>query len=455
MIASAALLIAMALQSPPMAALTPAADEPRPAAQDASPWQRTIDAAVPGDVIDVPAGEYHGDLVIDRRIRLVGHGRPVFIGAGHGSVIRVRAAGVEIDGIDVDGRGGGDVSRDSSGIHVWAPHATIRDCRIHGALFGVYLRDADHSVVERCTIDGRPDLPSGEQGSGIHVFRTDGFRLAGNVIRHMRDGIYIQASPHGTTAGNITSDLRYGLHYMFSDDNVFEDNTFETSAAGAALMYSRRLTFRRNRFLRNRGFASVGLLMQGCDDVVAEDNLIANNARGVFLEGARRNTFRGNVIVDSDVALVIYDSVRELRVTGNTFAGNLAPAQFVGRRTDTIFDRNYWSDSTATDFDGDGVQDAPYRVSNAFDHLRGNLVAADLFAQGLGAAILARAEQEFPVLDPSPLVDLHPLARPPHNATVPGPGDRRAGRNAWLAGISLASAACGVRLFAAASKARA
>ena len=103
---------------------------------------------------------------------------------------------------------------------------------------------------------------------------------------------------------------------MFSDDNTFEDNTFERSAAGAALMYSKHLIFRRNRFPHNRGFASVGLLMQGCDDVLAEDNLIADNARGVFMEGTHRDTFRRNLIADSDVALVIYDSVRGCPLRG-------------------------------------------------------------------------------------------------------------------------------------------
>ncbi len=175
------------------------------------------------------------------------------------------------------------------GIHVAAARATIRDCRITHALFGIYLREADGTTVDRCSITGMASLPPGEQGSGIHVWHTDGFRLTDNDIQYSRDGIYIQSSPHGVTIRNVTRDLRYGLHYMFSDDNLFEDNLFERGAAGAALMYSRRLVFRRNRFLHNRGFASVGLLLQVCDDVVAEDNLIADNARGVFMEGVHRN----------------------------------------------------------------------------------------------------------------------------------------------------------------------
>src|SRR4029078_1779229 len=152
-------------------------------------------------------------------------------------------------------------------------------------------------------------------------FDTDGFTLTGNTIQYMRDGIYIQASPHGVTRHNTARALRYGLHYMSSDDNTFEDNLFERGAAGAALMYSRRLVFKRNRFVANRGYASVGLLLQVCDDVLAEDNLIADNARGVFMEGSHRTTFRRNVIANSDTALVIYDSARESRVLCNECHG--------------------------------------------------------------------------------------------------------------------------------------
>ena len=155
--------------------------------------------------------------------------------------------------------------------------------------------------------------------------------------------------------GNRATDLRYGLHYMFSDDNVFEDNVFENGAAGAALMYSNRMQFRRNRFVRNRGFASVGLLLKACDDVVAEDNLLADNARGIFLEGSNRNRFTRNVVAMSDMALVVYDSSGANVFEGNAFIGNLTPLSLSGRRTDTRFDGNYWSDHREPDLDGDGV----------------------------------------------------------------------------------------------------
>lgn len=415
----AALLLAAALQADPDALPPQGGVEGRPAAADRSPIQDAIDRARPGDRVVIPRGTYTGDVLIDRAIVLVGIDRPLLRGSGHGSVVRIRAAGATIDGFDIDGGGTGDLGRDTSGIHVSAPRATIRNCSIREALFGIYLRESDDAVVEGNRIDGIAGRPAGEIGSGIHLWNSQRFRVTGNTIMRTRDGFYIQSSSHGEVSRNRAADLRYGLHYMFSDDNVFEDNVFERSAAGAALMYSNRMTFRRNRFVRNRGFASVGLLLKACDDVVATDNLIADNARGIFLEGSYRNHFLRNIVAQSDIALVIYDSSGGNVFEGNAFIGNLTPLSLSGKRTDTRFDRNYWSDQDALDLDSDGIADRPYRLSNVFDHVRGNLTAADLFSQSTAAAALGAAERVFPVLDPIPVIDPHPLARPPVLSNVP------------------------------------
>jgi nitrous oxidase accessory protein len=401
--------------------------EGRPAL--ASPLQSLVDAAPAGTTVTVQPGAYEGDLLLDKPIRLVGVGRPRLVGSRDGSVVRVRAANVTIEGFDIDGREGGDLGRDSAGIHVAAHHVTIRDCRITNAIFGVYLREADGSVVEGSRISGIPGKEPGEKGSGIHVWNTVGFELANNEIVDVRDGFYIQSSSRGTIRGNVARDLRYGLHYMFSDDNVFEDNVFENGAAGTALMYSKRIVFRRNRFLHNRGFASVGLLFKACDDVVAEDNLIADNARGIFLEGSYRNVFRRNVVALSDAAIVLYDSSGGNRFEGNSFVGNLTPLNLVGRRTDTVFAGNYWSENDEPDLDGDGISDRPYRLTSVFDHFRGNLTAADLMSQGIAATALGVAEETFPVLRAIPVEDGAPLVRPPMLASVPPAESRPAGAN--------------------------
>jgi len=414
--------------------------EGRPDAQAASPVQQLIDAAPPGATVQVNGGRHTGDLIIDKPIRLVGTGRPTLVGSGGGSVVRVRADGVTLEGFDIDGRRGGDLGRDSSGIHVSASGVTIRDCRIRDALFGIYLREANDVTVERCRIQGIPGRDPGEKGSAIHAYNSLRFTFLDNEIVDVRDGLYLQNSSNGIIRGNRVRDVRYGLHYMFSDDNLFEDNTFENGAAGSAIMYSERIVFRRNRFVHNRGFASVGLLLQQCDDVLAEENFIGDNARGIFLEGTYRNTFRRNIVAESDIAVVLFDSARQTRFEGNVFLGNMAPLQLSGKRTDTVFEGNYWSDNPEPDLDGDGTTDRPYRLSNVFDHFRGNLTAADLFVDGFAAVALGAAEQAFPIIQPPSVIDPVPLARPPALPGVVPPPVARGGGNAAglaLSGLSL------------------
>jgi len=437
------LLLAPAAAAQEMSPIVPGAMEGRPAAALASPLQARLDSAAPGVTLEVEPGDYVGDLIVDKPVRLLGRGRPRLLGSGSGSVVRVRAAGVTIEGFLIDGRRGGDLSRDSAGVHSSARDTTLRDLEIREVLFGIYLREANGATVERCRIRGIPGKDPGEKGSGIHAYNMEGFRFEGNEVVDVRDGLYLQNASKGTLRGNLARDVRYGLHYMFSDDNLFEDNTFENGAAGTAIMYSERIVFRRNRFLRNRGFASVGLLFQTCEDVLAEDNLVADNARGVFIEGSHRITLQRNVIAGSDVAVVLYDPSGGHRFLSNSFVGNKSPLDLVARRTDTVFLGNYWSGNDEPDLDGDGRTDRPYRLTSVFDHFRGNLTAADLLSDSFAAVAIGAAERAFPVLRQVPVEDASPLARPPALADVPSPSRRVAGASPLGIAASLTLAFAG------------
>jgi nitrous oxidase accessory protein len=427
-----------------MPAIAPGDLEGRPPAGERSPLQARLDDALPGATVEVPPGRYEGDLLLDKPVRLIGRGRPLLVGSGRGSVVRVRADDVAVEGFVIDGRRGGDLARDSAGVHTASRNTRLLELEVRDTLFGVYLREAPGAVVERCRIRGIPGKDPGEKGSGIHAYNMEGFRFEGNEVVDVRDGLYLQNASRGEIHGNVVRDVRYGLHYMFSDDNLFEDNSFENGAAGTAIMYSERIVFRRNRFLRNRGFASVGLLFQSCDDVLAEANLVADNARGVFIEGSHRITLRGNVIAGSDVAVVLYDPSGGHRFEGNSFVGNMSPLDLVARQTDTAFASNYWSGNDEPDLDGDGRSDRPYRLTSVFDHFRGNLTAADLLSDSFAAAAIGAAERAFPVLRQVPVVDEAPLVRPPSLPDVPGADPRAGGpRPAGIAaslGLGLAGA---------------
>ena len=78
---------------------------------------------------------------------------------------------------------------------------------------------------------------------------------AGSALGSLADSVQVRVEE------NEVSGVRYGLHYMYSDDNRFEANAFRDNAAGAALMYSKGIVLRDNRFLANRNHRAYGLLL--------------------------------------------------------------------------------------------------------------------------------------------------------------------------------------------------
>jgi nitrous oxidase accessory protein len=191
---------------------------------------------------------------------------------------------------------------------------------------------------------------------------------------------------------------------------------FSENVAGAAIMYSKRIEFRRNAFVHNRGFSSFGILFQDCDEMLAEDNFVVNNATGLFLEALRKSTFRRNVIAENDLALQIFSSSGDNVFAENNFVENLSPLQIVGRRANTKWNElkrgNYWSDYDGYDLDGDGVGDVAHKVQNVFEYLEGNYPRLRLYLGSPAAQALAAAEKTFPILKGSGESDAAPLTRP-------------------------------------------
>lgn len=388
--------------------------------------QSAIAAAKAGDTIRVESGLYTGQIILDKPLRLEGLGKPILRGEGKGSVIVIAADGCTIRGFIVE-RSGGDLQAEDSGLLLKSNDNLIETNELRDVLYGIYLYHASRNTIRLNVVKGRPELEPGERGAGLHMWNSHGNLIEDNVIGEARDGMYIQNSNNNTIRRNRVSRLRYGLHYMSSDDNKFDDNVFEYNVAGAAIMYSRRIEFRRNAFLHNRGFSSFGILFQDCEDCISEDNLIVDNATGIFMEALRRSRFVRNVIAENDLALMVYSNSADNLFAENNFVENLSPLHIVGRRANIqwvdehIRRGNYWSDYDGYDLDGDGIGDAAHRVQNVFAYLEGNYPRLRLYLNSPAAQALAAAEKTFPILKGSSETDAAPLMKainPSHAPTL-------------------------------------
>jgi nitrous oxidase accessory protein len=369
-------------------------------------------AARDGDVIRVRAGVYReGELVVDRRVTLVGEGWPVLDGEGRSTLLRVTADGVRIRGFVLRGAGASHV-RENAAIRF----ARVRGCvaegnRLEDNFFGIYLEKTVDCVVFGNVIraTGRREATS---GNGIHLWNARGTRIERNLVRGHRDGVYLEHSSGGTLRGNLSEgNLRYGLHFMFSSDNAYLENTFRSNGAGAAVMYSKGVRMVGNRFEDNWGPAAYGLLLKEITDSEIRGNRFVRNTVGVYSEGTARIEVRGNDFRRNGWAVKVMSNARENRFTGNNFVDNSFDVGTNTRRNANHFAGNFWSRYAGYDLDRDGVGDVPHRPVRLFSLVVERHPAAMVLLRSLFVDLLDVAERVVPSLTPETLLDATPRMR--------------------------------------------
>ena len=381
-----------------------------------------IDAASPGDTLSI-AGLHRERVTVKKRLRLLGAPGAVLDGGGAGTVLRIEADGVEVDNLAI--RGSGDVytSEDAAVRIEHAARVHLRRLRIEDALFGIFAVQADRCLVEGSTITGR-DVPTVRRGDGIRLWYSSGCKLLGNLLDRSRD-LVIWYSSGTLVEDNVVRRSRYGLHYMFSDDNVFRRNRFEDDEVGAAIMYSHRITLEGNAFSFATGVSADGLLIKDADDVFVRGNRFVGNATAIFLDGAPQSRggkleVRGNLFARNDVAVALQPSGSGAVFWENAFIGNHLQVQVqgTGNAARTQWSSggrgNYWSDALVYDGEGTGVSTLPYRPESSYEVLADRYPSLAFFDGTPSADAIDMAARLFPLFAHQPrLTDAHPLVRPP------------------------------------------
>jgi nitrous oxidase accessory protein len=399
-----------------------------------------IAAASDGDAIRVRGGVYREDLLVDKRLSIVGEGQPTLFGTGVGSVVTITAPGCELSGFTIEGSGTGQTNEMDAAVQVYSNDNRIVDNRMRRVFYGVVVVDGRHNEIADNDIQGLRDLPFGRRGDGIYLYRAPENFVARNRVSGERDGIYFQYAARGRAVDNLVTDSRYGLHDMFSDDAVIARNTFAGSVVGANVMNSRRIRIEGNRIAGNRGVPGIGLTLKDCDDSTVRNNRIVENARGLLLEGSSANRLIDNRFLANDTAVTLFSSAEQNAFSGNEFVDNWSDVVLSGRDSGTRWTidgrGNYWSRYRGFDFDGDGIGDAPHAMVGAFERIEGSNPAARIFLQSPAAAGLELAAR-FGGRAADDAIDLRPLVR--HADRVNPIADRRV--HPWAAGSILASLA--------------
>jgi len=365
----------------------------------------------PGGTIVIRAGHYRlaAEQVVAKPVTIAGRGEPVLEGTGPHGLLRITADSVTLRGLVfrnvarsfIDDRAA--VTLDSTAGCV------VEDNRFERTFFGVYLKGVRGCRVAGNRLDGfRSGVPAG--GNGIHLWNSTGVTVERNQVAGHRDGIFLEFSTDArVTRNRSTRNGRYGLHFMFSHDCEYADNEFVNNGAGIAVMYSKRVTMRRNDFADNWGAAAYGLLLKEINDSDIEDNRFRSNSVAMFIEGSSRLRISGNEFSRNGWAVKLMANTESNRFEGNRFAGNAFDVATNSRSNTSTFAGNSWDQYRGYDLDRDGYGDVPFRPVRFFSLVVQEHQPALILLRSFFVELLDLAERMLPILTPETLVDARPL----------------------------------------------
>jgi nitrous oxidase accessory protein len=207
-------------------------------------------------------------------------------------------------------------------------------------------------------------------GNAIHAWKSNHLRIYDNLLTGHRDGIYFEFVDDSFIERNDShGNLRYGLHFMFSNRDAYRGNTFRNNSAGVAVMFSQFIEMSSNAFRENWGGASYGLLLKEISDGQISDNLFNRNTIGVLAEGANRLQIIRNQFTRNGTAIDIKGNCLDNLIAANNFLANTFEVVTNSKHNNNVYRANYWSGYKGYDLDRNGVGDVPYRPVNHLEKI--------------------------------------------------------------------------------------
>ncbi len=366
-----------------------------------------------GDTVLVKSGYYPENLIeIHQPVVLVGENYPVIDSKYGGEIFTVFADSTVIKGFQLQHIG---VSylKEQSGIRlVENQGCTIENNRLIDTFFGIYLKNVKHTTVRNNVISGNLEGKS-DPGNAIHLWQCQEIFIEGNQVSGHRDGIYFEFVNNSKIKGNKSMDnQRYGLHFMFSNNDVYEENIFQSNGAGVAVMFSQYIIMHRNAFVKNWGGAAYGILLKEISHGEMTCNTFEENTKGIYAEGANDLLIRNNDFLANGWAIDIKGSSVDNEILENNFISNTFDVVTNSKRNPNLFLHNYWSHHPAYDLNRDGYADVPYLPVSLFSIIVEKIPAATMLLHSMLVYLFDYAEKIFPSLIPAALSDEEPALRP-------------------------------------------
>lgn len=372
----------------------------------------SVQRAGRGDTVYINEGIYPvTGLRIDKEITLIGRGRAVLLADAPGDIFSVQHDRVTIKNLTFRGTQTS-FMKDYAAIKVeLSDQVTISGCTFENNFFAIYFSNSSGSVVTNNTLTGSGKKES-SSGNGIHLWNCRNITVEGNTVSNHRDGIYLEFTKETRIKRNKSfGNLRYGLHFMFSDSCRYTANTFNKNGAGVAVMYSTNIEMTKNSFSENNGTTSYGLLLKDIRQSVISDNQFLRNTIAVYIEASSRIHFTGNILQGNGTAIKIMANSESNSFLSNSFLNNSFDVASNSRQNYNEYKRNYWDTYSGYDLNKDGVGDVPHSPVRLSSVITAKYPSSIILMRSFFMGIIDMTEKIFPAFTPSDLTDTEPLMR--------------------------------------------
>lgn len=378
---------------------------------------RTINQAVAasqsGDSILVYQGIYReGNINITKPLSLIGIGQPVLDGQMKYEIISMRANNIRIKGFRIINSGEDEI-KNIGAIRLYdSQYSTIEDNIFENNYFGIYIQRGYRCLIQRNRITSSRAKSQEKIGDGIHAWVSEEIWIKNNYIEGHKDGIYLEKVIKSYIYRNLSKkNLRYGLHFMSSNDCVYVNNVFDNNNAGVAVMYSNNVGMVGNRFINNWGDANYGLLLKDISFSKIKHNRFSSNTTAIFMDGATKVDLFKNTFEDNGWAMKINSNCMENRVINNNFINNTFDVSTSGTMAMNDFKRNYWDKYEGYDLNRDKIGDVPFHPLSLYAVLVENNPSIMLLFRTFFVDLLDKTEKIIPSLTPENFVDEEPLMK--------------------------------------------
>lgn len=282
---------------------------------DSATIQSAVDAAVPGDTIMIASGNYYENVIIYKKLTMIG-----------ASTLGTR----------INGSGVGDV------VRITADSVTIRNCSM--------------------TNGGDERLYEAAWDAGVHLVGTVGCRIEGcRIYSNGAAGLSLTCSNHNVITncdfpGNHTG-IYFYVDWEGPDEDNFDNLIWRNSMIGNAhngILFEHTMSFHSNNTIMGNYIEGneigIGMIMSD-ENNVCYNQIVNNSISGITkvtcMGGGWNNHFHHNVFIDNS------DSCQATCMSYSCTEFWYSESEQEG---------NYWSDYTGVDENFDGIGDTPYDV---------------------------------------------------------------------------------------------